>query len=131
MDVARMPEPGATEDPARQDLLRIYEQTKTIAVVGPSANGHKSAHMIPTYLQSYRYRIIPVNPKGGEILGERVYPSLDEIDSLVDVVDVFRPRQRPRPSRDRRSRLAPMSFGSSLARTPQKPSNSLPMRNLR
>jgi uncharacterized protein len=91
MDGARMPEPGATEGPSRQDLLRIYEQTKTIAVVGASANGHKAAHTIPTYLQSQRYRIIPVNPKGGEILGERVYPSLDKIDVPVDVVDVFRP----------------------------------------
>jgi uncharacterized protein len=91
MDVARMPEPRATEGSSRQDLLRIYEQTKSIAIVGASANGHKAAHMIPTYVQSQRYRIIPVNPKGGEILGERVYPSLDEIDALVDVVDVFRP----------------------------------------
>ena len=96
MDVARMPapnvpEPGATEGPSRQDLLRIYEQTKTIAVVGASANGHKAAHVILSYLQSQGYRIIPVNPRGGEILGERVYPSLEEIDAPVDVVDVFRP----------------------------------------
>jgi predicted CoA-binding protein len=63
MDVARMPEPRATEGSSRQDLLRIYEQTKSIAIVGASANGHKAAHMIPTYVQSQRYRIIPVNPK--------------------------------------------------------------------
>ena len=96
MDAARMPEshlpqPGSTEGPSRQDLLRIYEQTKTIAVVGASANGHKAAHVIPSYLQSQGYRIIPVNPKGGEILGEHVYSSLVEIDAPVDVVDVFRP----------------------------------------
>jgi uncharacterized protein len=82
---------GSHGRPSRQGLLRIYEQTKTIAVVGASANGHKAARTIPTYLQSQRYRIIPVNPKGGEILGERVYPSLDKIDVPVDVVDVFRP----------------------------------------
>ena len=40
MDVARMPEPGATEGSSRQDLLLIYEQTKTIAVVGASADVH-------------------------------------------------------------------------------------------
>jgi predicted CoA-binding protein len=92
MDVARMPEPGATEGPSPKDLLlRIYEQTKTIAVVGASASEHKAAHVIPRYLQSQGYRIIPVNPRGGEILGERVYPSLEEIDEPVDVVDVFRP----------------------------------------
>ncbi len=91
MDVTRMPESAATEGPSRQDLLRIYEQTKTIAVVGASADEHKAAHVIPSYLQSQGYRIIPVNPKGGEILGERVYPSLEQIDVPVDVVDVFRP----------------------------------------
>jgi uncharacterized protein len=91
MDVARMPEAAATEGLSRQDLLRIYEQTKTIAVVGASANVHKAAHAIPSYLQSQGYRIIPVNPRGGEIFGEHVYPSLEEIDAPVDVVDVFRP----------------------------------------
>lgn len=91
MDAARMPQPGATKGPSRQDLLRIYEQTKTIAVGGTSAAEHKAAQIIPSYLQSQGYRIIPVNPKGGEILGERVYFSLVEIDAPVDVVDVFRP----------------------------------------
>ncbi len=91
MDAALMPEPGATEGPSRQDLLRIYEQTNTIAVVGASADERKAAHVIPSYLQSQGYRIIPVNPRDDEILGERVYPSLEEIDAPVDVVDVFRP----------------------------------------
>jgi predicted CoA-binding protein len=91
MDAARMPEPGATEGLSRQDLLRIYEQTETIGVVGASADEHKAAHVIPSYLQSQGYRIIPVNPKGGEILGEHVYPSLIEIDAPVEVVDVFCP----------------------------------------
>jgi uncharacterized protein len=83
--------PGITEGSSRQELLRIYEQAKTIAVVGASANERKAAHIIPSYLQSQRYRIIPVNPRGGEILGELVYPSLEEIDAPVDVVDVSRP----------------------------------------
>ena len=91
MDVTRMPESAATEGPSRQELLRIYEQTKTIAVVGASADERKAAHVIPEYLQSQGYRIIPVNPKGGEILGEHVYTSLEEIEVAVDVVEVFRP----------------------------------------
>jgi predicted CoA-binding protein len=94
MDVPRTPKPAATQGPSRQDLLlllRIYEQTNTIAVVGASADEQKAAHLIPKYLQSQGYRIIPVNPRGGEILGERVYPSLQEIDEPVDVVEVFRP----------------------------------------
>src|SRR5688500_4530217 len=86
-----MPESAATGSPSRQELLRIYEQTKTIAVVGASADERKPAQVIPKYLQSQGYRIIPVNPKGGEILGEHVYTSLEEIEVPVDVVEVFRP----------------------------------------
>jgi uncharacterized protein len=91
MDVTRMPASAATEGPSRQELLRIYEQAKTIAVVGASTDERKPAHVIPKYLQSQGYRIMPVNPKGGEILGERVYTSLEEIEVPVDVVEVFRP----------------------------------------
>jgi predicted CoA-binding protein len=72
-------------------LRGIYADTKTIAVVGASANPRKAGHYIPRYLQSQGYRIIPVSPKGGEFLGEPVRSSLSEIDEPVDVVDVFRP----------------------------------------
>lgn len=74
-----------------QELRRIYAETKTIAVVGASTDTSKPAHVIPRYLQSQGFRIVPVNPRGGEILGERVYESLSEVDFRVDVVDVFRP----------------------------------------
>jgi predicted CoA-binding protein len=72
-------------------LRQIYADTKTIAVVGASADPRKPSHNIPRYLQSQGYRIIPVSPKGGEILGERVRAALADIDEPVDVVDVFRP----------------------------------------
>jgi predicted CoA-binding protein len=77
----------------REQLLRIYAETRTIAVVGASADASKAAHHIPRYLQSQGYRILPVNPRGGELFGERVFRSLAEIDMPVDVVDVFRPTQ--------------------------------------
>lgn len=77
----------------REKLLRIYAETKTIAVVGASADETKASYHIPRYLQSQGYRIIPVNPRGGEILREPVFRSLSEIDVPVDVVDVFRPAQ--------------------------------------
>jgi uncharacterized protein len=73
------------------ELLEIYRRARTIAVVGASDSRGKAAHAIPAYLQSQGYRIVPVNPRGGEILGERAYPSLREVDLPVDVVDVFRP----------------------------------------
>ena len=74
-----------------EELLAIYRDTKTIAVVGASASAGKPAHEIPRYLQQQGYRIRPVNPRGGEILGQHASQSLDEIDIPVDVVDVFRP----------------------------------------
>jgi predicted CoA-binding protein len=74
-------------------LRKIYESTRTIAVVGASADPSKPGYRIPKYLQSQGYRIVPVSPKGGEILGESVYASLSEIDLPVDVVDVFRPAE--------------------------------------
>jgi predicted CoA-binding protein len=75
----------------RERLLRIYAQTRTIAVIGASADASKAAHQIPRYLQSQGYRILPVNPRGGELFGEHVFRSLGEIDVPVDVVEVFRP----------------------------------------
>ncbi|MGH2554642.1 MAG: CoA-binding protein [Actinomycetota bacterium] len=77
--------------PEARSLEELYRETRTIAVVGASAHEAKAAHAVPRYLRQQGYRIIPVNPRGGEILGERVYRSLHEIDVPVDVVDVFRP----------------------------------------
>jgi predicted CoA-binding protein len=78
-------------NPPDDELRVIYEDVSVIAVVGASENPKKAAFSIPRFLQSLGYRIVPVNPKGGEILGERAYPSLDDVDVPIDVVDVFRP----------------------------------------
>jgi uncharacterized protein len=77
----------------RERLLRIYAETKTIAVVGASGDPSKPAHQIPRYLQRQGYRIVPVNPRGGQLLGEPVARSLAEVDGPVDVVEVFRPAE--------------------------------------
>jgi predicted CoA-binding protein len=78
-----------TEDEYR----KFYADTKTIAVVGASENRQKAAFGIPAYLRREGYRIIPVNPRGGEWLGEPLRASLSEIDEQVDAVDVFRPAE--------------------------------------
>jgi uncharacterized protein len=75
----------------RERLARIYAGTSTIAVVGASGDPSKPANSIPRYLQEQGYRVIPVNPRGGELFGEPVARSLSEVDGPVDVVDVFRP----------------------------------------
>jgi predicted CoA-binding protein len=76
---------------SRDDLLGVYGRVRTIVVVGASANPDKEAHQIPAYLQSQGFRIIPVNPRGGEILGVAAARSLAELGEKVDLVDVFRP----------------------------------------
>lgn len=75
----------------KDELRQIYASTKTIAVVGASGDATKASHTIPRYLQSQGYRIIPVSPKGGELLGEKVYQRLADVPGPVDVVNVFRP----------------------------------------
>ena len=74
-----------------EDLSRIFREARTIAVIGASMHPHKPSHFVPRYLQEQGYRILPVNPRGGEILGEHVYRRLEEVDVPFDVVEVFRP----------------------------------------
>jgi predicted CoA-binding protein len=74
-------------------IRRILEQTETVAVVGISTRSTKPSCIVPRYLQAQGYRLVPVNPRGGKLLGERMYRSLAEIDVPVDMVEVFRPSE--------------------------------------
>jgi predicted CoA-binding protein len=84
--------PGA--GPAYPDelLLRIYRETRTIAMVGASPNWNRPSYFAMRYLQRKGFRVIPVNPRAldAPILGERAYPDLESVPVPVDVVDVFR-----------------------------------------
>ena len=71
-------------------LRRILKENRVIAVVGLSAEWHRPSHFAAKYMQDHGYRVIPVNPKYREILGEKCYASLREIPQKVDLVDVFR-----------------------------------------
>lgn len=84
-----------------QALVEIYQATRTIAVVGASADPSKPANSIPAYLQAQGFEVIPVNPSAGEILGVPAVATLTEIKGPVDVVDVFRPpAEVPQIARD-------------------------------
>ena len=72
-------------------IRRLLAETRTIAVVGLSSEPQKASHFVGSYLKHVGYRIIPVNPRGGRILDEMVYPDLSAILEAVDVVVVFRP----------------------------------------
>lgn len=76
--------------PDIETLRRILASCKTIAVVGLSAEWHRPSYFAAKYMQEHGYRIMPVNPKYPEILGQRCYKSLTEIAEPVDMVDVFR-----------------------------------------
>jgi uncharacterized protein len=71
-------------------LRRILAQTRTIAVVGLSANWYRPSYFAAKYMQDHGYRIVPVNPAYAEVLGERCYPSIAAIPGPVDMVDCFR-----------------------------------------
>ena len=71
-------------------LRRILHGCRTIAVVGLSADWNRPSYFAASYLQGKGYRIVPVNPKASEILGERCYARLEDIPFAVDMVDVFR-----------------------------------------
>ena len=73
-----------------ETLRRILASSKVVAVVGLSADWFRPSHFAAKYLQEHGYRIIPVNPKYTEVLGERCYRSLRDIPLAVDIVDVFR-----------------------------------------
>lgn len=73
-----------------ESLRRILRETRVIAIVGLSADWFRPSYFAAKYLQEHGYRIIPVNPKYPEILGEKCYKSLRDIPEKVDVVDVFR-----------------------------------------
>ncbi|HEY5718423.1 MAG TPA: CoA-binding protein [Motiliproteus sp.] len=77
-----------------QSLSDILTRVRVIALVGASPKPQRDSHRVMAYLQARGYRVIPVNPHAGcaELLGERVYPSLEAIPTRikVDMVDVFR-----------------------------------------
>ena len=68
----------------------ILEKSKIIAVVGLSPKPERDSHEVAKYLQDQGYRIVPVNPRADNILGEKSYPDLASIPEKVDVVDIFR-----------------------------------------
>jgi predicted CoA-binding protein len=79
-------------EPTDVELRSILGDAETVAVVGLSSKPWRDSHSVAEFLQRRGYRIVPVNPKESEVLGERAYPSLLDVpdDVRIDVVDVFR-----------------------------------------
>jgi predicted CoA-binding protein len=83
-------------------LRKILRETKTIAMVGLSANWNRPSFFAAKYLLDRGYKVIPVNPAaaGQEILGQKVYGSLEELPQKVDMVDIFRNSEAAGPITD-------------------------------
>jgi len=77
-------------NPKSEEIAKILHDAKTIAVVGLSGESDKDSYHVAEYLQKNKYKIIPVNPKYPEILGQKSYASLLDIPEKIDIVDVFR-----------------------------------------
>ncbi|MDA4108861.1 CoA-binding protein [Mycolicibacterium holsaticum] len=76
------------------DLEQILRDTRTVAIVGASANPARASHEVWTYLKSVSdYELYLVNPTVSEVDGTPVYPSLAELPVVPDLVDVFRRRE--------------------------------------
>jgi predicted CoA-binding protein len=78
--------------PSPDELRALLQRARTIAVVGLSPKPIRPSHSVARYLQAEGYRIVPVNPGHGEMLGEKSYPTLRDAarDHAIDIVDVFR-----------------------------------------
>ena len=94
---------GMSVAPEDRELRALLGDAHTIAVVGLSSKPNRPSHGVAAYLQDHGYRIVPVNPRETEVLGEPAYPSLRDLppDIAVDVVDVFRrSEETPEVARD-------------------------------
>lgn len=95
--------PAAFSDHYEDKYLRkILRDTKIIAMVGASANWNRPSYFAAKYLLDRGYKVIPVNPAaaGQEILGQKVYASLDELPVKADMVDIFRNSEAAGPITD-------------------------------
>ena len=71
-------------------IQRVIHTAKTVAIVGLSPNELRASHFVGYYLKRHGYRVVPVNPRDTEILGEKTVPTLHDVPGHVDIVNVFR-----------------------------------------
>lgn len=88
------------QNPPDDELRALLVDARTIAMVGASSNPDRPSHGIMKRLLAAGYRVIPVNPKETEVLGQPAVPSLDAIKERVDIVDVFRRSEDTPPIAD-------------------------------
>jgi uncharacterized protein len=88
------------QNPSPDVLRNLLTEARTIAMVGASSSPDKPSHGIMRKLLTAGYRVIPVNPRETEVLGQKAYPSLRDVPEKVDIVDVFRRAEDTPPIAD-------------------------------
>lgn len=78
------------QNPSNETIKKVLQDAQIIAVVGLSDNPERTSYQISKIMQSVGYRIIPVNPNVDEVLGEKAYSSLTDIEEKIDIINVFR-----------------------------------------
>jgi len=95
-------------------IKNILDTSKTIAVLGLSPKPERASHQVAGYLKAQGYRIIPIRPGEAEILGEKVYASLDDVNGPIDIIDVFRNSDQVMAHAHEAIRLKPKVFWMQL-----------------
>jgi predicted CoA-binding protein len=72
------------------EMTRLFQESKTVAVVGLSDRPGRASYGVARFLQAQGYRVVPVNPSVTEVLGEKCYPRVEDIPGEIDIVDIFR-----------------------------------------
>ena len=73
-----------------ETIRRIFEECRTIAVVGLSSKTNRPSNGVARYIRDKGYKVIAVNPNETELFGERAYPDLTSVPDTIDLVDIFR-----------------------------------------
>lgn len=78
------------ENPTKEEMATILKEAKTIAVVGLSDKKSRTSYQVSKAMQDAGYKIIPVNPSVDEVLGEKAYKTLTDVEEKIDIINVFR-----------------------------------------
>jgi len=93
------------QNPSDEAIRKILGKARTIAMIGASSKSHRPSHGVMRTLLDAGYRVIPVNPRETEVLGQKAVASLDAITEKVDIVDVFRKAEDTPPLADEAAKL--------------------------
>jgi predicted CoA-binding protein len=88
------------QNPSDEQLRTLLTEARTIAMVGASSSPDKPSHGIMKKMLAAGYRVIPVNPRETEVLGQKAFASLRDIPEKIDIVDVFRRAEDTPPIAD-------------------------------